>query len=167
MSADHSSSYAQLKSKSSLADILAVAVEFERTAHNFYSDLATKVSKNLRYLVEELAEEEQGHIALFSKLTENPALVELLKAEVERPANDHKFSDCIHLPELGEKPDDQAVLQYALMREQTAMEQYSALAKSTAPGPIQLLFQFLANEETKHKNELEKIYYKTVHNGGV
>ena len=167
MTEGHQSSYERLKSKSSLKDILAVAIEFERTARDFYSDLAPKVSKNIRYLVEELAEEEQEHYDLFTQLAKKPEIETLIEAEVETPASDHKFSDCVHLPDLGEKPDDQAVLQYALMREHAAMEQYTALAKSTEPGPIQALFKYLANEETKHKNELEKIYYETVHSGGV
>jgi rubrerythrin len=47
------------------------------------------------------------------------------------------------------------------------MEQYRELAANTAPGPIHDLFEFLAIEETKHKRELEKIYYETVHSGGV
>ena len=29
------------------------------------------------------------------------------------------------------------------------------------------LFEYLANEEAKHKEELEKLYYETVHAGGV
>ena len=48
--------------------------------------------------------------------------------------------------------DDQAVLQYALMREHVAMEQYQSLAETAPDGPIKDLFIFLANEETKHKN---------------
>jgi rubrerythrin len=86
---------------------------------------------------------------------------------IETPANDSKFSDCIQLPELGENPDDQAILQYALMREQAAIEQYGSLAKSSQPGDIKALFEFLANEETKHKVELEKVYYEVVYSGGV
>jgi len=53
------------------------------------------------------------------------------------------------------------------MREHVAMEQYAALAKIKQSGPIKSLFEFLANEETKHKNELEKLYYEIVHSGGV
>jgi rubrerythrin len=161
------SGYKKLKAQTTLKEILAVATEFERTARDFYADLAPKVSKNIRYLVEELAAEEQQHFDLFSKLAERDDLEQTLEAEIQRPVNDHKFSDCIHLPDLGEKPDDQAVLQYALMREHAAMEQYGALAEGTDPGPIHDLFRFLANEETKHKNELEKIYYEVVHSGGV
>ena len=151
------SGYNRLKSQTTLKDILAIATEFERTARDFYTDLAPKVSKNIRYLVEELAAEEQQHFDLFSQLAERDDLEKSLETEIDRPASDHKFSDCIHLPELGEKPDDQAVLQYALMREHAAMEQYTDLADNTEPGPIHDLFRYLANEETKHKNELEKI----------
>ena len=159
--------FQRLESLTTIKDILSVATEFERTARDFYSELAPKVSKNLRYLVEELATEEQQHYDLFSKLAERDDLERMLETAIERPVNDHKFSDCIQLPEMGENPDDQTVLQYALMREQAAMEQYRALAQSTEPGPIHDLFLYLANEETKHKNELEKLYYETVHSGGV
>ena len=117
--------------------------------------------------MEELAAEEQEHYDLFTQMAARDDLDQQLKAEVERPASDHQFSDCIHLPDLGEQPDDQAVLQYALRREHAAMEQYHALAQGTGAGPIHDLFLYLANEETKHKNELEKLYYATVHSGGV
>jgi rubrerythrin len=159
--------YKKLKSQTSLADILAVSIEFERTARDFYADLAGKVSKNIRYLVEELAEEEQRHFDLFSELMERTDIEQQIQQKVQTPASNGKFSDCIHLPELGEQPDDQAVLQYALGREHAAMEQYRSLAETTPPGPIKDLFSFLADEETQHKNELEKLYYEIVHSGGV
>lgn len=156
----------RLEGKTTLKEILEVAIDFEHTARDFYTDLIPKVKKNIRYLVEELAEEEQQHFDLFSEMLARSDIEEQLKKEIERPASDHKFSDCIHLPDLGESPSDQEVLQYALMREHTAMEQYHSLAQSTEPGAIHDLFLFLANEETKHKNELEKIYYEVVHRGG-
>jgi rubrerythrin len=167
MTEGHTSSREKLQSKKNLGEILQVAIEFERTARDFYTALIPKVSKQIRYLVEELADEEQRHFDLFNELRSRPDIEQHIQAMVETPASDKRFSDCIHLPELGEKPDDQAVLQYALGREHAAMEQYHALAKSTEPGPIKDLFLFLANEETLHKNQLEKIYYETIHSGGV
>ncbi|MCB1789628.1 MAG: rubrerythrin, partial [Gammaproteobacteria bacterium] len=86
---------------------------------------------------------------------------------ITTPVADHKFSDYIQLPDLGDNPDDQAVLQYALGREHAAMEQYRELAENADAGPIRDLFAFLADEETKHKAELEKLYYEIVHSGGV
>ncbi len=167
MKEGHGSGYEQLQSKKTLSEILAVALDFEKTARDFYTALIPKVSKQLRYLVEELAEEEQRHYDLFSELKGRPDLEQQVDKLVDVPASDKRFSDAVLLPDLGENPDDQAVLQYALGREHAAMEQYQSLAQSTPDGPIKELFTYLANEETLHKNQLEKIYYETVHSGGV
>lgn len=157
----------RIRSKKTLAEILEVATSFEQSARDFYTALAPKVSKRIRDLVEELAEEEQRHYDLFSELARRSDIADQIRAEVATPASDSRFSDCIHLPDLGEHPDDQAVLQYAMGREHAAMEQYRSLAESVEAGPIRDLFRFLADEETKHKLELEKIYYQVVHSGGV
>ncbi len=165
MTAD--SSYQQLKSKKTLADILDIAIEFERSARDFYSELSPRVSKKIRFLVDELAEEEQRHYDLFSNLRQRDDLEKVIQQLIEIPVSDKRFSDCIHLPELGDHPDDQTVLQYAMGREHTAMEQYRSLTETAPPGPIKDLFTLLADEETQHKNELEKLYYEIVHSGGV
>ena len=63
----------QLEGKKSIAEILDVAISFEKTARDFYRDLAPlKVSKNIRFLVEDLAIEEQGHYDLFKSLKSRP-----------------------------------------------------------------------------------------------
>jgi rubrerythrin len=167
MSEGHSQSYERIKGKKTLREILEVATSFERAARDFYSDLAPKVGKNIRWLVLELADEEQRHLDLFTRLAEREDLEQQVSRLIDIPASDRKFSDCVHLPDLGETPDDQSVLQYALGREHAAMEQYTSLASSTEPGPIHDLFVYLANEETAHKSELEKLYYEVVHSGGV
>lgn len=154
---------AELAKMQSLEQILETATAFEASARDFYTELAPRVSKRIRWLVEELAAEEQEHHRLFSSLAEKTRNSDSLKIKVETPQSDGRFTDCLHLPDLGEHPDDQDVLQYALGREQAAMEQYRALADSTAPGDIHDLFAFLANEETKHKAELEKLYYEMIH----
>jgi len=156
----------RLRSKTTLREILEVATGFEASARDFYTGMIPKVSKRIRYLVEELAAEEQVHYDLFSALAERTDIAEQVRTEIARTANDSKFSDCLHLPDLGDEPDDQAVLQYAMGREHAAMMHYGELAETAPPGPIRDLFQYLASEETKHKLELEKLYYDTVHRGG-
>jgi ferritin-like protein len=121
----------------------------------------------LGFLCRTGTEEEQQHYQLFSTLAARPDVEQYLCDEVKVPTEDHKFSDFVQMPELGDSPDDQAVLQYALAREDAAMKHYRELADETAPGPIHDLFEFLANEEAKHKQELEKTYYETVYSGGV
>ncbi|MBP6733937.1 MAG: ferritin family protein [Chromatiaceae bacterium] len=155
-----------LLGKTNLGEILAVATSFEASARDFYTDLIPKVSKRIRYLVEELAAEEQDHHTLFRNLAERDDLAKQIQAEVQRTANDSRFSDCIHLPDLGDNPDDQAVLQYAMGREHAALLHYAELAETTPEGPIRDLFHYLASEETKHKLALEKLYYETIHRGG-
>jgi rubrerythrin len=163
----HQGSYDRIKSKTSLKEVLELACSFEASARDFYRDLAPKVSKNIRWLAEDLAAEEQCHYDLLRGLADHPDIVEQMAVEVQTPANNTRFSDAIHLPDLGPRPDDQAVLQYAMGREHIAMEHYQSLAEGTAPGPIRDMFVYLANEETKHKAELEKLYYEMVHSGGV
>ncbi len=157
----------RLRGKTTLREILEVATSFEAGARDFYTALIPKVSKRIRYLVEELAAEEQSHYDLFGALAQRPDIAEQVRQEIQRTASDSKFSDCLHLPDLGENPDDQAVLQYAMGREHAAMMHYGELAETAPPGPIRELFQYLASEETRHKLEREKIYYETVHSGGV
>jgi len=155
-----------LRHTTSVQEILDVANSFESSARDFYTALIPKVSKRIRYLVEELAAEEQGHFDLLAALRARTDLAEQVKLQIQQPASDSKFSDCIHLPNLGDNPDDQAVLQYAMGREHIAMTHYTELAQTAPAGPIRELFQFLASEETTHKLELEKLYYETVHRGG-
>lgn len=159
--------YGALKHLTTIREVLETATAFERTARDFYAALVPKVSKNLRYLVEELVAEEQGHVDLFAGWAERADLADILDARIRRPTSDRRFFDCVQVPDLGAAPDDQTVLQYALTRENAAMEQYTALAKETPPGALKDLFRVLADEETKHKNELEVLYYKVVHAGGV
>ena len=163
----HSQAYEHIRSKKTLKEILEVATSFEKAARDFYASLVPKVSKNLRYLVEELAQEEQQHFDLFSKLASDPDIEAQIHDKIQTPVEDRRFSDYIQLPDLGDNPDDQTVLQYAMGREDAAMKQYRELAETTEPGPAHDLFEYLANEETEHKRELEKIYYELVHSGGV
>ena len=153
----------KLQKMKTLDEILKTAASFEHTAKNFYTDLIPKVSKRIRWLVEELAAEEEQHYKLFTALSEKIVDDTSLQIKVSTPSSDGKFTDCLHVPELGDSPDDQEVMIYALGREQAAMEQYRALADSTDPGEIHDLFEYLANEETKHKAELEKLYYELIH----
>jgi rubrerythrin len=162
-----SGGYQRLKSHQSLGEILETAMSFEHSAHEFYTQLVDKVSKPMRALVQELANEEREHYALFQKLKDNPDVTRHISEQISTPSSDHRFSDYIHLPDLGEHPDDQTVLQYALGREHAAMEQYTALAEDTPDGPLKDAFTFLAQQELEHKRELEKRYYETVHSGGV
>jgi rubrerythrin len=159
--------YNKLKKMQSLDEILETAMGFEKTARDFYSALTQTVSKPLRGLIQELAQEEQEHYELFQNLMKMDDIQQHINEKIQSPPSDHYFSDYLQQPDLGKNPTDQDILLYALGREQAAMEQYSALASETLPGAVADLFSYLANEELEHKKELEKLYYEIVHNGGV
>ncbi len=163
----HKSAHDRLKGLKSLEDILETAMSFEKTARDFYTALREKVSKPLRELVTDLALEETEHFELFRSIRDHADTQAHLQDLVEIPAEDHKFSDYVQSPDLGSAPDDQAILQYALAREDAAAKQYAALAETAPEGPVRDLFRFLANEELRHKGELEKRYYEIVHSGLV
>ncbi len=156
-----------LSQMTTVEEVLETVAEFDREAHSFYVDLVPKVSKNIRYIVEDLARAELEHIIKLRELARSEELAGHLKDAIQRPEADRRFSDAIQAPELGEHPDDQDVLRYALAREQIAIEEYSELAANTPPGPLHEVFSFLANEESRHKSELEALYYEIVHSGGV
>ncbi len=151
-----------LREMKSLGEILSAAIQFETTARDFYQGKIEQVSKPLRELVVSLAEEEEEHRRMLAELASHPELIDVLRERVEVPPSDHKFSDYIQQPVLPDQPDDQTMLQYALSREQVAMEQYEALSLVTPKGSLHDLFTFLAREELSHKQELEKTYYEMV-----
>ena len=157
----------KLSGKTTVREIFETATQFEHVAHSFYAGLVGKVSKNMRYLVEELAEEELGHVRIFTELAENPEVEKVMAEVIARPVSDTQFSDCVMTPNLGDTPDDQAVLQYAIMREDAAMKQYTELAETAPEGPLKAAFKVLAIEETKHKAELETIYNELVDSRSV
>ncbi len=119
--------YDRIKSKTTLKEVLEVATSFEATARDFYTSLIPKVSKKLRWLVEELAEEEAGHYRMFVDLAARDDIADQIGAEVMVPASDRKFSDAVLLPNLGEHPDDQTLLRYALGREVNSEKLWSQL----------------------------------------
>jgi hypothetical protein len=124
-------------------------------------------ASSIRYLVEELAEEEQRHFDLFSELRARPDLGASGQPDGRHPGQRPRFSDCIHLPELGENPTTRPCCSTPWV---VSMPRWSNTARWQTPhppGPIHDLFRYLADEETQHKAELEKVYYEIVHSGGV
>ncbi len=130
----HVSGKEKLQACSTLKEILQQATEFERAARDFYADLSPKVSKRIRYLVDELVIEEQAHYDLFIDLANNPEIADQIKLEIATPPSNKRFSDCIQIPDMGDNPDDQTILQFALGREQAAMDQYHSLSENSPEG---------------------------------
>lgn len=156
-----------MSESSTVEEVLEKAAEFGRAAHGHYVEMIPRVSKNVRYIVEDLAREELAYIRMLQELRDSPDIATHLADSIARPHADKRFSDAFHQPDLPDDPDDQDVLQYALALEQAALDEFSELAEATEPGLLHDVFRFLANEERKHKGALEALYYEIVHAGGV
>lgn len=75
----------RLENSTTIGEVLEVAMGFEATARDFYASLAGRVSKPLRGLVQELAEEEKRHYQLFSDLRERPDVQEKYQKRSNAP----------------------------------------------------------------------------------
>ncbi|MCU7833807.1 MAG: rubrerythrin, partial [gamma proteobacterium symbiont of Taylorina sp.] len=85
MTENHISGKEQLQACTTLKEILEQAIEFECTARDFYADLALKVTKRIRYLLDELVIEEQAHYDLFTSLLNEPDVIEQIQQEIMTP----------------------------------------------------------------------------------
>jgi len=141
--------------KASVDEILDFAIQNEQNAVDLYTDLATKTkSQSAKKAFEEYAAEERGHKAKFIKVKEGK---KFLKSGDQ--ILDLKISDyVVEKGELGEDPDYQDILLYAMKMEKAAFKLYTKLAGETDDESLSNLLLGLAQEEAKHKLRFEIEY---------
>ena len=135
-------------------EIIKFAIDKEINAFNFYTS-AGQVAKysGAKELFSDLAKEEVGHRKLLEKLD----MEKIARVRIE-PVPNLKISDYMVDVEL--KPDLSYadILRAAMKMEERALKLYTDMKESNKDQDINKLFTFLANEESKHKYRLEKIY---------
>ena len=135
-------------------EILDFAIQNEQNAADLYTDLAGKTkSAAVKAEFEEYADEERGHKA---KLENVKAGRQLLDANSR--IQDLKISDYTVDVDLGENPDYQSVLLFAMKQEKAAFKLYTDLAGMTQDPAVKALLLGLAQEEAKHKLRFEIEY---------
>lgn len=138
----------------SIDHILDFAMQSEQSAVDFYTKLAANAhSEDMKIIFEQYAKEEVGHKA---KLTEIKAqgLLDLPKEKIA----DMKIADYMAYPDAGSDMTYEVALKVAMAREKAAFKLYSRLAESTDNAQMKEIFQFLAQEESKHKLRFELEY---------
>lgn len=135
-------------------EIIKFAIDKEINAFNFYTS-AGQVAKysGAKELFSDLAKEEAGHRNLLEKLD----MEKIAKVRIE-PVPNLKISD--YMVDVEFKPDLSYadILRAAMKMEERALKLYTDMKESNKDQDINKLFTFLANEESKHKYRLEKIY---------
>ena len=137
----------------SIRDILDYAIEKENEASSFYKHLAEHISKSeLRETVENFAADEFQHKLHLEGVRDGE--VELTPEEV----------GSLHIAEeIGQiKPREgmsyKELLAFAIKQEDAAQKLYSKLAQMTKRDNVRELFTLLAQEEARHKLNLEFEY---------
>ncbi len=136
--------------------LIEFAIEKEREASAFYTDLAERTSfSGVKDSLLEMAEEEKKHESLLKNLGGNKALLEEYKFKW---IPDMKRSDYMIELKYEDGMNYVDILRLAMKREEQALKLYNELQKkSDNPENIELL-KVLCQEEAKHKLFLEGLY---------
>ena len=135
-----------------LKQTLDFAIEKEREAEAFYKEWAAVVENPaVVALLAELAATEHGHVEMLSRITPD----DLVASHTGEEA-DFKLSDLLVEVEAWEGMSVQEAMILAMKREESSAALYDELAR--LGGEAQSLFEALANEERKHKRQLETEY---------
>lgn len=141
---------------SSIEDIIQYAIDKEIEAAEFYETAAESVKlEGAKGVLREYAAEERKHEQILKDLKSNQAKISSYKFE---KIQDIQRSD--FLVEMEYRPDMDYVdlMRLAMKREEKANKLYLKLADSTDNAEHAEFFKILAQEELKHKNELETLY---------
>ncbi len=132
-----------------LRQALDFAIEKEREAEAFYKEWAAVVTSSaVVELFAELAATEHGHVEMLLRITPE----DLVASHVGKEA-DLKLSDLLMDVEASKGMSFQEAMIVAMKREEGSAALYDELAH--LGGEAESLFEALANEERKHKRQLE------------
>jgi rubrerythrin len=136
-------------------EIIKFAIEKEIGAFNFYVK-ASQVAKysGARELFIDFSKEEEKH----RKLLEDITVEKIAQLKVDQAVPDLKISD--YMVDVEFRPDLSYadILRMAMKMEERSLKLYTDLKETTTVQEIHRLFDFLAQQEAKHKYSLEMKY---------
>jgi len=138
--------------------IFETGLHMEIKANEYYRKHAARVQhRGTRVMLEELAEEEQGHIDLFKAALEGKPLD--FGEAAPPPEQDLRIGETLRDDiEITDMSEPSEVLVVAIKAEMNAIEVYGRWAEEHAGTEIEALLRSIINEEKTHKHRLEKIY---------
>ncbi|MCF7740445.1 MAG: ferritin family protein [Candidatus Marinimicrobia bacterium] len=138
----------------SIDEILNFAIEKEQEASDFYQEWSQKAKdKQITEMFSQFAEEEQGHKRKLQNVQKTGGL-----PKASRHTKNLKISDYMVEVDPEKEMGLQDAIILAMQREKKAFQLYSDMEELTDDQEIQQLFEFLANEEAKHKLRFEVQY---------
>mgnify|MGYP005841113939 CR=1 FL=1 len=146
-----------------IEEIVRQAIKAEEEAYSFYEAASKMVTaSHVQDTLKELAGEEVKH---------KQKLEGLLKGDVERIVSrqkprqirDLQLAEYLKPQTLDEDASFQDVLIVAMQREKASYDFYTLMAGIAASEEPKKLFEFLAQEELRHKNKIEVLYDEVVY----
>lgn len=133
-------------------EVLDYAIEREQEAHDFYLDLAQRVS-TMKETFTSFAKEEAGHKAKLQGIKAGKRF-----APAANKILDLKIAEYVVDVQASPQMDYQDALILAMKREKASFKLYSDLAAATTDKELKESFLALAQEEAKHKLRFEVEY---------
>jgi rubrerythrin len=142
-----------------LADIIALAIQREMEAFDFYMDIFRRVNDaSVKDTIEFIAGEEKKHKAFLVGYRDGNYGPDALRmADVV----DYRIAEHLVEPEIEADMNSSDVYLLASHRESRSHQFYSELANLHPQGDIQTMLLKMANEELKHKEKMEYLYSNT------
>jgi len=137
----------------SLDEIMRFAIRKEADAATFYRMAAERSNPGVKKTFEELAKEEDGH----KKRLENFDLRKISQMEMKESKGLGISESMEDLPYSSDMSYAD-LLRFAIKNEEKSQHLYASTAKIVAEPMLQKLLLILAQEESTHKERLEKIY---------
>jgi len=135
-------------------ETIAFAIQREIEAKDFYLRASQVVQQSgTKELFLEFSKQEEGHRRLLEDLKPE----KVLQARIEKIPN-LKISDYMGPVEFRPDLSYAEILRVAMKREEHSVKLYTDLKQPNGDEALNKLFDFLVQEETKHKYRLEKIY---------
>jgi len=142
-----------------LDDILALAIQREEEAYDFYMNIFSIVEDaSVKDTLEFIAGEEKQHKAFLVNYREGKYGSDALRMS---DVIDFKIAEYLQEPEISKDTSAQQVYLIASHREQRSHHFYTELASLHPAGETKTMLLSMANEELKHKEKMEYLYSNT------
>jgi rubrerythrin len=137
-------------------DIINYAIEKEKEAVEFYSEISKKAPlPNQREILEGFSAEEKKHQALFENFGKDKGKIESYDFKW---IPDIKRSNYIVDMDYEEGMDYVDLLRLAMKREEKSLQMYNDMLEKADQEDLKNILKMLCQEEAGHKQKLETIY---------
>ena len=141
----------------SMEEILTFAIRKEADAAAFYRMAADRSTPGVKKMFEELAKEEDGHKKKLEKF--DPKAIEGVEIKETRGLG---LSELMEDVPFNSEMSYADLIRMAIKNEEKSQKLYAVTAQGVNETALKKLLLILAQEESTHKERLEKIYDKEI-----